>query len=136
LINGPSEIAKWSKELLPIDPISVQNAAIFVTCVRWPLLIDPQLQGIKWIKTRYGNDLKTIRINAGKYMDALEHAISDGDVVLFEGIGETMDAVLDPVLGRMTSKKGRVIKLGDREVDYNKNFRLIIQTKLVYYSWS
>lgn len=41
-----------------------------------------------------------------------------------------MDAVLDPVLGRALIKKGRVMKIGDREVDYDPNFRLILQTKL------
>jgi dynein heavy chain len=58
LVSGESEIAKWNNEGLPTDSISVQNAAIFTTCVRWPLMIDPQLQGLNWIKQRYGADLK------------------------------------------------------------------------------
>ena len=29
---------------------------------RWPLLIDPQLQGIKWIKSRYGSSLKLVSL--------------------------------------------------------------------------
>jgi dynein heavy chain len=62
-------------------------------------------------------------------MDALEMAISNGDVVLFENIGETLDAVLDPILARNTIKKGTAIRLGDKEVDFNKKFRLILQTK-------
>lgn len=31
---------------LPADRISVENAAITTSCSRWPLLIDPQMQGI------------------------------------------------------------------------------------------
>lgn len=36
---------------------------VFVTSgERWPLLIDPQLQGIKWIKSRYGSSLKVVSL--------------------------------------------------------------------------
>ncbi|PIK38254.1 beta heavy chain of outer-arm axonemal dynein ATPase [Apostichopus japonicus] len=43
---------------------------------------------------------------------------------------ESVDAVLDPILGRNTIKKGRYIKIGDKEVEYNSEFRLILHTKL------
>lgn len=38
--------------------------------------------------------------------------------------------MLDPLLGRALIRKGRAIKMGDKEVDFNPNFRLILQTKL------
>ncbi len=43
-----------------------------------------------------------------------------------------IDAVLDPVIGKQTIKKGRnvVIKIGDNEVEYDSKFRLYLQTKL------
>ena len=56
--------------------------------------------------------------------------MSNGDVVLLENLGETMDPVLDPLLGRNTIRKGRAIKMGEKEVEYNPKFRLILQTKL------
>lgn len=63
-------------------------------------------------------------------MDVIERCISEGSVVLVENIGEVLDAVLDPVLGRVLIKKGRCIKIGDKEVDYDRNFRMILHTKL------
>ena len=45
-------------------------------------------------------------------------------------IDESIEAVLDPLLGRNTIKKGRAIKLGDKEIEYHPDFRLILQTKL------
>jgi hypothetical protein len=41
------------------------------------------------------------------YLDIIEQAISAGDVLLIENIGETVEPVLDPLLGRNTIKKGR-----------------------------
>jgi len=50
--------------------------------------------------------------------------------VLIENIEEYVDPVLDPVIGRNTIKKGQAIRLGDKEAEYNKNFKLILHTKL------
>lgn len=93
-------------------------------------MIDPQLQGIKWVKTRYAENLITVRLGSKGYLDRIEHAVMSGDVVLIENIEESIDPVLDPLLGRNLIKKGRYIKMGDKEVEYNKAFKLILQTKL------
>ena len=70
-------------------------------------MIDPQLQGIKWIKNKYGDQLVVLRLTQKNYLDRIEHAIANGDVVLLENIAETIDAVLDPILGRVLIKRGR-----------------------------
>lgn len=72
-------------------------------------MIDPQLQGIKWIKNKYGEDLIILRLTQKNYLDKIEYAIANGEIVLLESIMETVDAVLDPVLGRVLIKKGRYI---------------------------
>jgi len=53
-----------------------------------------------------------------------------GETVLIENIEESVDPVLDPIVGRNTIKKGRAVKMGDKEVEYNSSFRLILHTKL------
>lgn len=60
MLVDDAAIAAWSNEGLPGDRMSIENATILTSCERWPLMIDPQLQGIKWIKTRYGDDLKVM----------------------------------------------------------------------------
>ena len=57
--------------------------------IRWPLIIDPQLQGLKWIKSQYGDALVVIRIGQKSYLDRIEMAISNGDTVLIENIEES-----------------------------------------------
>ena len=130
MLIDSADIATWQNENLPMDRMSIENATILLNCERWPLMIDPQLQGIKWIKDRYGENLKVIRLGQKGYLDVLELAISSGDVVLIENIGENFEPVLDSVLGRNLIKKGTAVRIGDKEIEYNKAFRLILHTKL------
>ena len=64
LLTDAATIAHWNNENLPNDRMSIENATILTNAERWPLMIDPQLQGIKWIKTREGDELKVVRLGA------------------------------------------------------------------------
>ncbi|XP_035728185.1 dynein beta chain, ciliary-like [Vespa mandarinia] len=130
LLTDDTQIAKWNNEGLPNDRMSTENATILISSDRWPLMIDPQLQGIKWIKEKYGDELRVIRSGQRGYLEVIENSLVAGSTVLLENIGESVDPVLDTLLGRNLIKKGRAIKIGDKEVEYNSNFRLILHTKL------
>ncbi|KAJ8873729.1 hypothetical protein PR048_024563 [Dryococelus australis] len=174
LLTDDAQIAVWNNEGLPSDRMSTENATILSNSDRWPLMIDPQLQGVKWIKQKYGDELKVIRLGQRGYLDIIEKALTSGATVLVENIEENIDPVLDPLLGRNLIKKGskfplfneakdsgatllgekqlqpdrreygdgrkkvafkktflhRAIKIGDKEVEYNARFQLILQTKL------
>ena len=60
--------AKWRNEGLPADTMSLENAAIISSCSRWPLLIDPQLQGSNWIRGSQGEKLSSINISQKLWM--------------------------------------------------------------------
>ncbi|XP_078035556.1 dynein beta chain, ciliary-like isoform X7 [Augochlora pura] len=130
LLSDDAQIAEWNNQGLPTDKMSSENATILMNSSRWPLMIDPQLQGLKWIKNRYGDDLKVLRLTQHNYLSVIEIAIANGGTVLIENIMEGIDPVLDPVIKRDLIKKGRAIKIWDKEIDYDHNFRLILQTKL------
>lgn len=49
-LGDPVVIRDWLIKGLPADPLSVSNGIIATTSKRWPLIIDPQSQGNKWIK--------------------------------------------------------------------------------------
>ena len=62
--------AKWAQEGLPADALSIDNGAIILAAARWPLMIDPQLQGIKWVigkETPHG--LVILQQSQSKYID-------------------------------------------------------------------
>ncbi|NXF34737.1 DYH17 protein, partial [Nyctibius bracteatus] len=129
LLTDAADVAAWSNQGLPGDRTSTENAAILCHTERWPLVVDAQLQGIKWIKNKYGEELRTIRLGQKSYLDTIEQAVSEGQTLLIEDVGETMEPVLEPLLGRTTTKKGRCIRIGDKEVEYHPRFRLILHTK-------
>lgn len=66
-----------------------------------------QLQGVKWIKQKYGECLVVLRLGQKGAMDELEKSITTGRIVLLENIEENLDPVLDPLLGRNLIKKGK-----------------------------
>ncbi|XP_065591372.1 dynein axonemal heavy chain 17 isoform X1 [Cyrtonyx montezumae] len=129
LLTDAADVATWSNQGLPSDRTSTENATILCNTQRWPLVVDAQLQGIKWIRNKYGEQLKAIRLGQRSYLDTIEQAVSEGHTLLIEDIGETVEPVLDHLLGRNTIKKGRYIKIGDKEVEYHPQFRLILHTK-------
>ena len=62
VLTDDADIATWNNEGLPSDRMSTENATILTNCQRWPLIIDPQLQGIRWIKNKYKDNLKVVRL--------------------------------------------------------------------------
>ena len=129
LLTDDAIIAGWNNQGLPSDAMSIENASILCNSLKWPLMIDPQLQGIKWIKNRFGKELKIIRLGQKNFMDTVEKCVSSGDPILIENLPEDIDVALDPLLGRTLIKKGTAIKLGDKEIEYNHNFKLFLHTK-------
>ena len=55
-LTNDSEVALWQTCKLPADPVSTENGSIVERSTRWPLLIDPQLQGVAWVKAQNSKD--------------------------------------------------------------------------------
>lgn len=125
--------AVWKTQGLPADRVSLENAAIVCSCSRYPLLIDPQLQGIKWIKGKEGSEMMLITLTQDKWQKRVEHALSNGMVLMIESVGEQIDSLLDPLLSRQFVKRGKnlAVKMGSEEIEMMPNFKLYLQTKLI-----
>jgi len=133
VMTNEAEVAGWNNEGLPADRVSTENGAIVTNCTRWPLMIDPQLQGVKWIKMREEkNGLRIVQPTQKDYLQQLVHCLENGLPFLIEALRESVDPILEPVLARQYIKKGsnKYIKLGDKDILYHDSFRLYLQTKL------
>ncbi|XP_028408947.1 dynein heavy chain 7, axonemal-like [Dendronephthya gigantea] len=131
--GDPVKIRDWNIWGLPTDSFSVENGIIISNANRWPLCIDPQGQANKWIKNmEKKNNLHVIKLTDQDYVRTLENCIQFGTPVLLENVGEELDPVLEPLLLKQTFKQGGsiCIKLGDSVIEYSKDFRFYMTTKL------
>ncbi|KAM3930843.1 dynein axonemal heavy chain 14 [Leptodactylus fuscus] len=126
-----SEVRRWHSEGLPPDPYSIENAILVKNGQRWPLLIDPHGQAYKWIYQMEGGKLRQVQASDPGYMKTLETAIRLGEPILIQDVLEDMDPSLKPVLSREIHRRAGqdIIRLGDAEIEYNKNFRLYMSTQ-------
>ncbi|KAM4616801.1 dynein axonemal heavy chain 10 [Polymixia lowei] len=133
LLTDEVEISRWGSEGLPPDELSVQNGILTTRASRFPMCIDPQQQALNWIKKKEEkNNLKMSSFNDPDFLKQLEIAIKYGFPFLFQDVDEYIDPVIDNVLEKnVKGAEGRqVIVLGDKEVQYDPNFKLYLNTKL------
>jgi dynein heavy chain len=133
VLGDPVKIRDWTIDGLPNDSFSIDNAIVMSKARRWPLMIDPQGQGNKWIRNmEKKNSLELIKLTDGDFVRKLENCIQFGFPVLLENVGEELDATLEPLLLKSIFKQGgsECIRLGDSTIEYNPKFRFYITTKL------
>ena len=131
-----AEVAAWENEGLPGDRHSVGNGAIVKHSGRWPLLVDPQLQGLRWIKAREdANGLVVTRQCEATFLDKLAYCMETGVPCLVENLPDgPLHPALGPLLAREIScPRGDGVytcPVGEREVALHlEGFRLYLQTQ-------
>jgi len=132
-LASPVDVRNWQMQGLPSDSVSTENGVLVTTCTRWPLMVDPQGQANKWVKKLEAKrQLVIIDPKTPDVLRTFENCIGFGTPVLMQDILEEIDPVLEPILGKNLVKRGGnyTIKVGDKEVDYNPDFRFYLTTKL------
>ncbi|KAI3352270.1 hypothetical protein L3Q82_005249 [Scortum barcoo] len=133
ILGDPFVIRLWNTEGLPRDTVSTENGILVTEGRRWPLMIDPQDQANRWIRSKEAkHGLKVIKLTDPTFLRTLENAIRMGMPVLLEELKETLDPALEPILLKQTFVAGgrTLIRLGDSDIDYDKNFRFYMTTKM------
>jgi len=131
VLGDPVKIREWIINGLPADSFSVDNGIVVATARRWPLCIDPQGQANKYFRNmEKANKMKIIKLTDGDFVRTLENSIQFG--TLLENVLEELDPTIEPLLLKQTFKQGGVMcmRLGDATIEYSKDFRFYITTKL------
>jgi dynein heavy chain len=148
VMGTPVTIRQWNIAGLPTDTVSVENAILATCSQRWPLMIDPQSQAVRWIKAlEKANNLRTLKLpktdetekpeeklqKSKELSRAVEACLINGIPILFEDVGEQLEPSIDPIMSKQFYKStdGRwLIRLGDADINYDPTFRLYLTTKL------
>ena len=133
VLGDPITTQAWQLCGLPTDQFSTDNGIITNTSRRWVCFMDPQEIGKKWIQSiEKNNNLQILRQSDPEFLRSLESSIQFGQPALLDNVGETLDPILEPLLTKQTFKQGGSVclKLGDSTLEYHKDFKLYITTKL------
>lgn len=136
ILTNEAQKAEWNTQFLPSDNVSTENGSILTSSDRYSLMIDPQLQGITWIREKEKNSgLEVTRLTPETMTQAikiLERSVEQGKPVLIENLENAIDASIAPIYGRQIIKRGRtsIIKMGDKELTLDPKFNLFLHTKL------
>jgi len=133
LLSTEVDIQKWIANGLPTDDFSLQNGILTMALSRFCLCIDPQQQALSWIQNLFKNyNLTTKNLQDSDFLKHLGLAIEFGNPLLVEDVGEYLDPVLNPILGkRIIMEDGhKTVLVGDKSVVWDDNFRLFFCTKL------
>jgi len=132
MLTNDANNSKMITEGLPSDRISIENGSILSSCKRWPLIIDPQGQGMKWLRRKEEGNLDIVQLTQRNWLKIVKSAIINGRCLIIENLGSDIDPTLDPILSRSVYKKGKslYLRLGGEEIEYDPAFQLYLQTRL------
>ncbi|XP_078256078.1 dynein axonemal heavy chain 6-like [Rhinoraja longicauda] len=127
-----NEVRNLQNMDLPSDNHSTENAILVKMGEYWPLLIDPQGQAVNWIKKMEGDELLSLLATDPNYMSSVVTAMQMGQPVLLHDVTEQLDPGLRPILLRdICTRAGHdFIKIDNKDVEYNSNFRLYMTTRM------
>lgn len=113
--------------------VSQENALFATKGYKWPLMIDPQLQAIKWVrKSNEELQIKVMKFSDTAFQINMRSALTLGYPVLIQDVEETLDPLMDSLFAKQffKTKDGRILlRFAEQDLDYHQDFRLFLTTK-------
>ncbi|KAL8438977.1 hypothetical protein Efla_006922 [Eimeria flavescens] len=132
-LSTPTEIRQWTLEGLPADVTSIENAVLVSSGAKWPLFVDPQDQGSRWFRNRqYERGFQEFSWSAPNAVQLLAEAATAGMTILINLPESGFDTTTDTLIAaaRIRRDSRAVIRIGDRTVFCNAQFRMVLATKV------
>lgn len=124
-------IQSWNIAGLPKDDTSIENGIIIEYTKRWPFIIDPQKQALKFLKNigkEHDEGIEIAKVDSNNLLKLIEQCVQFGKRLVIENCHSSLDPAWEPILLKQISKSGGSyqIMIGDKFIPYNDNFRLFL----------
>lgn len=130
-LSTADDRAAWLQAGLPADNVCSENAVMLDRTERYPLIIDPAGQALRYLTTslRDARVVQTSLLDAA-FLKTLESALRFGNPLILQDV-ESYDPVLNPILNQETKRVGGrvLVRLGKQEVDLSPSFRMFLITR-------
>ena len=138
IMSDAVEIRQWTMNGLPNDAVSIENAIMFSNNKKFPLFIDPQLQGNQWIKKLYKGTINIYKAdckeeNLKAQLEGIGNDIIKGSLTLLENVTETIDTVYAPIMNQavFVDDSGlEKMNFNGNDKEYCETFKMIFTTKM------
>jgi dynein heavy chain len=97
MLTDSATTGEWNLQGLPTDELSIQNGILTTRASRYPIMVDPQGQGLTWIRNKEAsNNVKETSFQDRGFRNALEDCMAFGKPLLLANVENDLDPVLDP----------------------------------------
>jgi dynein heavy chain 2 len=134
LLSTESELLQWKAMSLPSDNLSMENALVISNSNRVPFIIDPANASTEWLKAQMSTDEKRpiAIVNSPdiRFTSQVEQAVRFGKTLVILEV-DGVEPLLFPLVRKDLQHQGPrwVVRVGDKVVDYNENFRMFLVTR-------
>ena len=133
VMSDPAQLREWRLLGLPDEPFSFQSAVALNVAALPVYLVDPQGQGVTFLRARYGDRLQELRVCSRDMLPVIAECVSEGRPILVPDSEEDMDPVLYPLLrseyiGARACGIERGIQIGGAVIAVHPDFKLFVAT--------
>ena len=136
LLSSESTMLSWKADGLPGDDLSMENAIIILQgpSRRCPFIVDPASAATEWLKQSFANDdsrpAEIVAQQDPRFINKVELAVRFGKTLIVTEC-DRVEPMLIPLIRKDLKREGPrfVVSIGDKEIDYNENFRLFLVTR-------
>ena len=108
VLGRPERDREWVARGLPDDDYHIENAIMVEEALRFPLMIDPQGQARRWVRSAFRDaGVKTTMLSDASFEATISSGIVRGHPVLLENMDEHMDALHNTTSGGSSSGDGK-----------------------------
>jgi dynein heavy chain 2 len=135
LMSTESLLLMWKSDGLPADALSQENALVITySTLRVPFIIDPASAATTWLRSVLSSDksrpLEVVNSQDPRFSNHTELAVRFGKTLLVLEV-DGLEPFLYPLARKDLVHQGPryMVQLGDKSIDYNENFRLLLATR-------